>query len=107
MKSTCIGLKPIGRYYVVQYMMTKDREWLRRLGLKQLKWRPEKFARPEEARLLIGLRRNPLAVFKRPNKRRLVRMLIPLGWNRAKEGTAARCMEFAYAYRLRRVARAR
>jgi radical SAM superfamily enzyme YgiQ (UPF0313 family) len=100
LKSSCIGLKPIGRYWLAKYMITRDREFLRRLSFKQLKWRPPNFKHPEDASLLVGIRRNPMSIFKKENKKRLFKLLPPLLLNRLKESIAALLYQTIYAFKL-------
>jgi radical SAM superfamily enzyme YgiQ (UPF0313 family) len=106
LKSSCIGLKPIGRYWLAKYMITRDREFLRKLSFKHLKWRPPNFEHPEDASLLVGIRRNPLSILKKENKKRLFKLLPPLLLNRLKESIAALFYQTVYAHQLVRFIKA-
>jgi hypothetical protein len=96
LKSTCRGSKPIAGYNILRYMMTRDRSYLSLLNFKMLKWKPKEY----DTRLLEGIRRNPLILFKKPEKLKLLRMLVPLLWNRIREASAARVMTGVYAVKL-------
>lgn len=93
-------LKPEGLFWVAKYMLTRNRGYLRRLNLKQMKWSRRVFQNPEDAMLLRGIRTNPFCLFKKPRKKRLIRLLIPLLLNRIKEFIFIPIQQCFYAYKL-------
>jgi radical SAM superfamily enzyme YgiQ (UPF0313 family) len=102
LKSSPIGLKPIGRYLVIKYMLTHERKYLQQLCFGHLKWHPKDFANPEDASLLVGIRRSPFSIFKKEHKLRLLRMIIPLFFSQAKEYVSAKFYERYYASKLQK-----
>ena len=74
------GLKPIGRLWLARYMQTRDRSYLRKLSLNQLRRirRIRLSDSPEKLELVAGLGRNPHRIFTEPNRMRRIRVALPL-----------------------------
>jgi anaerobic magnesium-protoporphyrin IX monomethyl ester cyclase len=99
-----IGLKPIGRLWLARYMQTRNRAFLRRLTLQQLKWskRRQLFEKPENAALVLGLRKQPSKIIRERNRLRRIRLLIPLALERVEDAVVCPLQSALYAYLLTR-----
>ncbi|MGA2237816.1 MAG: radical SAM protein [Candidatus Bathyarchaeia archaeon] len=98
-------LKAVGRFWLAMYILTRDRAFLRELKLEQIKrtiyvWAMDVIQNPEDATLLAGVRKNPLSVLKRPARKRLLELLVPLVMDRVKESFTTPLYRVFYAYRL-------
>jgi len=82
-----VGLKPIGRLWIARYMQTRDRAFLRKLDLNQLKRakRRRLLEIPGNLKLVEGLREHPHRLLTEPNKIRRIRLLFPILLERIQE----------------------
>lgn len=79
-KWAMIGLKPIGRYWLARYMITKNRSYLRELRFSQLQWQTgmRLFDDSNNVLLLFNLRINPLRFFSKTHRLLKNKLIIPL-----------------------------
>jgi radical SAM superfamily enzyme YgiQ (UPF0313 family) len=99
-----IGLKPIGRLWLTRYMQTRNRAFLLKLSLQQLKWpkRRRLFEDPEDMALILGLRKDPLKLMREPNKMRRIRLLMPVVLERVEDAVVDPFQRAFYACLLSR-----
>jgi anaerobic magnesium-protoporphyrin IX monomethyl ester cyclase len=99
-----IGLKPIARLWLAKYMQTRNRAFLRKLTLQQLKWpkRRQLFEKPENAALVVGLRKQPSKLIRERNKLRRIRLLIPVALEYVEDAVVCPLQSALYAYLLTR-----
>jgi anaerobic magnesium-protoporphyrin IX monomethyl ester cyclase len=99
-----IGLKPIARLWLAKYMQTGNRAFLRKLTLQQLKWskRRQLFEKPENAALLLGLRKQPSKLIRERNRLRRIRLLIPVVLEYIEDAVVCPLQSALYAYLLTR-----
>lgn len=86
------GLTWEGRYWLSMYMLTKNRSWLRKLDLDQVKHQAHRrrvrkrlFDNRENVTLLSGIKRNPFIFFKKPQKLRVLKLVILVSLERMRD----------------------
>jgi len=81
------GLKPAGRLWVAKYMQTRNRAFLRKLNLKQIKRvkRRKLLENPNNLKLMEGLKEQPHKLLTEPYRLRRIKLLLPIVLERIVE----------------------